>query len=105
RFNAQQRANTQMRNVGSANDAQLYNLQQKQRIADANVDVANRQQDANVGAVKSHYGMRADKAAAVANALTGQATNLQKQAQNTRDTWANIGKGASQGMASLGQYM
>jgi len=100
RFNVQNQQNVANTNVQNRNTAQQQNLSNQQNVANSNVDVANRQETANKGLYQQDFNNRMTKAQASANALTGQASNLQAAANATGSMWGDIGAGVGKaGMA------
>lgn len=104
-FNTQQRIANQQRNVGAQNQAQYYNLGEKQRVSDSNAGIANQQELHNKGLYQQQYQDQLSKAGAMAGQYNTQAGQDYKNAQNTSNMWSNIGQGAGKGFAGLSQYM
>jgi hypothetical protein len=96
RFNTQQQIGLQQRNVGSLNEAQLRNLQEQQRIQDANIAQQNAELQRQRAAEQQEYLNRLGAAQAGASALTGQAqtqvASAQQQAQNIQAVGSGIGQ-------------
>lgn len=95
-FNTQNRIGTQQRNVAGQNEANLYNLREKQRIADQNIDLTNRQEVHNKGLYQQRFENEMRRAQAIANAASGVAQQYNNQANATAAMWAGIGGGAGQ---------
>ena len=94
-FNAANQQSVGSRNVGARNIAQQANLQNLQNIMNQNVDTRNQQQKFNrIDLAQQRYENQRQLAAMKAAALGGAAGQDQERAQNTRDSWSSIGKGA-----------
>ncbi len=84
KFNA---ANTQqvgLANTAANNAAQATNLQNKQNVANSNVDLSNQQQQYNKGLIQQNFNNKLNKASAVGNLAKNQAnqSNLSNAADN-----------------------
>ena len=93
RFLMQNSIDRQARNVGKLNEAQKANLAEQQRIADANAQMANQENQRQAAAKSSDFQNKLALASAKAGAYTGQQQYHQQQAQNTAQQYANIGSG------------
>lgn len=104
RFNIENQRGVQQRNIGSKNVAQQFNLQEAQRIADANTQMQNQakqqarewaRQDAlaKMGATQAAAGMK-----------MGAANMANQQAQQRAQMWSGIGQGVGAGASGIGQY-
>lgn len=102
KFNTALTNQQRMSNVDALNQAQLLNLQNQQRIADANVGLANQRTLQNVGAVQQNLqnqlGLGQAKAGA-AGTYAGQLTDeaRRKEAENAQK-WAGIGGAVDTGI-------
>ncbi len=81
KFNAANKQQVNLTNVGANNQAQATNLASKQNIANANVDQANKQQQYNKELLQQNFGNQMNKAQGVASAKTAQA----QQANDDRE--------------------
>jgi len=96
KFNATNQQNQMNLNVGARNEAQLANLQNKQNIANANVDIANTQESVNKGLTQQDFENQYKKAGGVATAFQNQAEMQNKQAiEKRKSTDQLIGTGVS----------
>jgi hypothetical protein len=84
------------RNVDRGNQAQAWNLQNQQRIMDANAAGRNQASDVNRTAGQRTFQNQIARAGGVQGALTGQASGLQDQANATRNMWGGLAQGVSQ---------
>lgn len=99
-FNVQNQQNVANQNIASRNAAQQYNLGNAQNISNANNDTANKEEVSNKGLYQQNFNNQMTKAQAQANALTGQASNLNASANATGAMLGNIGAGLGKaGMA------
>jgi hypothetical protein len=104
RFNALQRAAVQQRNVGGMNEAQLRNLAERQRIAEKSIDIQNKQQQYNKELLQQEYLNKMTQAGAKGDILTGQASDLTKQAAGAAQQGASIGKSIGDVVSAGGSY-
>jgi hypothetical protein len=91
--NIQNQQSVGQRNVASKNAAQQANLANAQKIMDANALLHNQQQQYNKELLQRDYNNRLQIAQARANAMTGQASNLQGQAANIAGSWGQTLQG------------
>ena len=103
KFLQQNAIDRQQRNVGSLNNAQLANLQEQQRIADANTAMKNQELQRQAEAAAQNYRDKLAAAQAKANAYTGQQQYYQAQAQNTAQQMAGIGSALGTGISGYTQ--
>lgn len=87
----------QSRNVAAKNLAAASNLANKQNLSNANVDIANKQQQYNKGLAQQTFNNQMTKASGLAGQYTGQATAAQ---QAGADQAAATGKMA-QGLGTM----
>ncbi len=80
-FNTQNAQAVQQRNVGTQNAAQAANLENNQKVSNANTDTYNKQEQYNKGLSQQNYENQMQKAQAEANAYTGAASNANQQQQ------------------------
>lgn len=90
----------QSRNVDRNNDAAAANLTNEQRIAEMNTNMANQEKLRQNEATGQYYDRKLGYAGAKANALTGQASNYQQQADKTAAMYSGIGQGVGQGVSA-----
>lgn len=103
-FNTQNRRDVQMRNIGAKNVAGATSQEEKQRIAEANIDLRNKEQIYNKELLQQKFENEYRKAGGQATALGSQANNLLAGAANAGESWMNIGSGAGKlgaGLAGL----
>ena len=93
----------QQNNTSALNQAQQYNLQEQQRIADANVQQANAEKLRQVAEQGSLYDRSLGYAGAKAGALTGQANYAGQQAANTANSYSQMGSAIGSAAGSYGQ--
>lgn len=101
RYNAQNSQNVAATNTGAKNQAQATNLQNAQNIANMNTQNANQQQMHNKGLIQQNFQNQMNLAGAKANAMTGNAQQLNQQAANTAGQYATIGQGVGNILASF----
>ncbi len=102
RFLAENSIARQQRNVASLNQAQAMNLQEQQRIAEANIQQANQEKLRQVAEQGSLYDRTLGYKQAKANALTGQAGTYGANAAATAQGYAQMGAGVGQAAGTLG---
>lgn len=100
-FNSQNAQGVQSRNVNNQNNAQLQNLTNRQNIANANVDIANKQQANNKGLLQNQFSNQMNIAKGMAGQYGEQADASDKQAAQTAAMWGGIGQGVG---GALGAY-
>lgn len=97
RFNTSNQQNIQMRNIAAKNAAQLRNLENQQRLSDANIGLSNQQSMFNQFTLpQQQYDNAMRKAQATSAARSGQAQFLGQQAQNQQQATQNVLQGAGQ---------
>jgi hypothetical protein len=102
RFNTQNRQSVNSANTGIGNAAQYANLAAAQSLADRNTDLGNQQTKYNeIDLLQNRYNNQFNTAAAKANALNGQASNLKQSAQNTQAFASGMGKAVDEGAAQI----
>jgi hypothetical protein len=70
-----------------------------------NVEIANRQQDANTRAVSDNFNSQATIALNQSNALKNQAAIQMQEAGQIQQMLTGVGAGAGQGFSALGNYL
>lgn len=93
RFNTGNLINQQQRNVGAQNTSQQYNLTNKQNISNANVQQDNDESRRQLEAKRQQWLDSLAQAQAKANALTGQASSLEKSGDRKAKSGVDIGTG------------
>lgn len=93
-FDTQNQIGRQQRNISTANQAQSANLGNLQSISNSNVNQANQELARQKVAQQQTFDDQMRLGQARANALLGQASNLNDQADKTAQGWTNIGAGA-----------
>jgi hypothetical protein len=105
-FNANMLAGSRQRNVERGNAARLTNLQERQRISDQNVGLANQEQTHNKGLIQQKFNNQLQKVSGASNALTNQANQLGNQAQQSANAAANFFQGGIKaGATAYDEYM
>lgn len=100
-FNTANSRETLARNAAAKNAAKQFNLENAQRISDENVGLSNQQQVYNKELKQKEFENTLQKEQSVANAMTGQASQLTKDAGTTAAKWAGVGQGVGQIGAGL----
>jgi hypothetical protein len=95
RFNAGQQQSVQQRNVGALNEAQLRNLQEKQRIADEQNRLRNSQQMYNKELLQKQFQNQVDIGQAMAGGYQQRANQYNSDAASQLAGGANLGSGIS----------
>jgi hypothetical protein len=103
RFIEQNAMSRQSRNVESLREAQRRREQQAMQVATANTQMSNAERLRQVEAQRQYWRDKMDRATALGNAYSGQATNLQNQAGRTEQMWTGIGSGIGQLGPSVGK--
>lgn len=93
RFNTQNALGVQNYNVGAQNSAQQANLQNAQRVSDANALMSNQEAQRQAQAKQAYWNSLFGLAGAKANALNGQATQVNANAAATGQSYTNIAGG------------
>lgn len=101
-FNVANQIAQQARNVNSKNQAQAANLQNDQNISNANTSAGNAELQRQVAAQHQMWQDQMTAAQSKANALNGQATQARQEAQNTAQSWQNIGAGVAGAAGAIG---
>lgn len=102
RFLAENSIARQQRNVSTLNQAQLANLQEQQRVADANAQLYNQEKQRQVQEQGSLYDRTLGYKQAKASALTGQAQYHGQQAANTAQSFGQMGAGVGSAAGAIG---
>lgn len=101
-FNTANRQQVQAANVGATNQAAMRNLSEKQRIAENNVALKNREQEYNKGLIQQRFQNQVQKAGGTAQQYNQIAQAQQQDAANEGQMWGNIiGAGAQLGGAAM----
>lgn len=95
KFNAQNALAIQSRNIAARNAAARMNLENKQRVMDANTAMRNNEVLRRNNARQDFWLNQMMKQKALADAKLGQASIYQGQAANTAQGWQRIGSGAA----------
>lgn len=102
RFNAENAAAVQQRNVGSKNAAQAANLSEKQRMADTNTQVENLERQRMNEAKRDFYNDKMNLATAKNNIRAGQASQAVQAGQNKANMFQGIGTTVGGSLAGYG---
>lgn len=105
RFNAANAQQVQGSNVGAQNQAQYYNVGQRQQLANMNTQGTNEKAVRDAQAYQQNYQNQAQKAGATANALNNSANQSTQNAAQTQSTWTGIGQGVGQAAGGVGSYL
>lgn len=105
RFNIQNAVNRQQRNIGASNEAQQANLAQQQAIMNANAVQANQEKLRQAEAARQNWQDKLSYGSTMANAKTGQAAQLNQQADKTAQAWQTGGSAIGSGFGALSNYM
>lgn len=103
-FKAQNSGARQARNVASGNAADQYNLNRTNYVNDVNTQMANQEQLRQQQAQRQYWLDQLAQNQAKANALNGQASNVMAAANNTQQSWQNLGQGVGAVGTAYGQY-
>lgn len=101
KFNIQNQAGVQQRNIDRANTAQTSNLAQKQKTLDTNTTVENAERLRQVEAERQRWLDQSDLASKRANVRTGLSTTLRDQADATAQGYGNMGAGAGTALGAI----
>jgi len=102
-FNIQNQLSQQQRNVAAQNQARLRNLQERQRIGEAQAGQQNLQQQYNKELLQKQFQNRLTLAQGRAGIGGQQATQAGGAAQRAADMWAGIGSGVGDVATAFGQ--
>jgi hypothetical protein len=103
RFIDQNTMSRQARNVDALRDAQRRREQQAMQVGTANTQMANAERLRQVDAQRQFWSDKLSRAQALGNAYTGQASQLQKDADRTAGIFQGIGSGVGQGLGAYAQ--
>lgn len=92
--NVQNQQSVMNQNTSNMNDAQKFNLANRQRLADANTDTVNKQNTYNNTTLpQQNFSNQMQKATAQAGQANSQAQQQYQQASQTAGMWSGIGQG------------
>lgn len=103
-FLDQNAAARQQANTNAQNQANLYNLQRQQSVADRNTQQGNAELLRQQQAKEQYFQDQMAQANAKGNAYNGQANSLNNQASNQAQGWSNVMQGLGQAATAYGQY-
>jgi hypothetical protein len=104
RINNANRIGTQQRNVAGQNQANQWNVQNNQRIADANVGFNNQERTYNTTQLpQQNFNNQMNLASARAGANTAYGNQQANQAANTAGMYATIGQGVGGAFSAYNQ--
>lgn len=95
-FNTQNAQGVQTRNVQAKNAAQATNLENRQRIADANTGLFNEEQVHNKALHQQKFDNQMKKSGAMADAYTGGANQSNKDRERSDQQWGGAISGIGQ---------
>lgn len=98
RFLAENSIGRQQRNVGALNQAQMLNLEEQQRIADANVNQANLEAQRQSAEKGKQWDRKLNQAGGKATADQAMAQYYTGQAQRTSDQYVGAGNAVATGV-------
>jgi hypothetical protein len=101
KFNVANRQDVQQRNIGSKNAAENQLQVLKQGLEEKRVDTANQQEIHNKELIQQDFENKLQKAMAVANAETGQASMYNAQGKAKAANTAAIGQNVSSGIGNM----
>ena len=105
KFLFQNAAGRQQRNIDRLNAAQMANLENKQRIANANIDLYNKELQRQQAEKGNYWDRKFGKAKAMAGQETDMAGYYQGQGDRTAGQYAQIGGGIGTGLSSYMDYL
>lgn len=100
-INNQNRIGTQQRNVAGQNQANAWNVQNAQNIANQNTGFTNQERMYNNQLPQQKFNNQMTLASARAGANTNYGNQQAQQAANTAAGWAQMGQGVGQGFTAL----
>lgn len=103
-FNTRNSQSVASSNADRMNNAQKYNLDLQQKVADQNVGVNNQQELHNKGLYQQQFQNQAQKAAGASGQYGNMANQYSSNADRTAGMWSGIGQAVSQGVGAYGQY-
>lgn len=103
RFNASMLADTNRRNVASQNAAQNQNLAQRQKYADLNTEMGNKERAYEVDQANQNWERKFRVAQAKGNARSGQANTFIDQGNNAASLAAGLSSGLSKAALAYGE--
>lgn len=102
RFNTTNMQDVQQRNIGSQNRAAEMNLNDKQRISDANTNLGNQEQKYNNELLQQQFENESKVAAGKSGQYGQQAQGAIQQGQQMGNVFSNIGQAGAGAAASAG---
>lgn len=102
RFNTQSDISRQTRNVSGLNDAQIRNLQEKQRLADTNTGMANQEAQRQMAEKANVWRNKLAYSNAKGGIYGEQADQRLKEGAAAAQGWQQMGVGVAQGVAGIG---
>lgn len=103
KFNMQNRAGVQARNIASRNRAQESNLNNAQRIRDNNTNMRNNELLRQREAERQYWQDQMTRAQMRAGAYQGQSANHSNNANRTANQWVGAGRGIAEGVSAYNQ--
>lgn len=91
-------------NTSANNNAQQYNVGNRNRVNEANVNLGNEQTKYNSQLPQTIYNNNLQKATAGANALNSSAQGSMQNAANTQSMYSGIGQGVGTGLGGVANY-
>ncbi len=102
RFNVSNQISRQTRNLGQLNEAQIANLREKQRIADANIAMVNAEKQRQMQEKANVWKNKLNLAGLKGGVYGEQADQRLKEGAQNAQGWQQMGQGVSQAISSLG---
>jgi hypothetical protein len=99
-FNTANLRDVNAANVGLQNQAQQSNLAAKQKVADQNTEVQNKQDLYNSGLIQQQFDNSAKQLAGATGQFANQAKSIQSQGENIGNSISNAGTGINQALTA-----
>jgi hypothetical protein len=100
-FNVRNRQQVNYNNTNAINDANRFNLTNKQEIMNRNTGLTNEQQRHNKQLLVDDYNRKFQAALGHANAINGQASNLESQSARNAQGFSDAMAGAAQAAPAI----
>lgn len=103
-FDISAKRDIEQRRAAQETAARQYAIQNQQRLADINTQMANMETQRQAQAQRQYWLDQQARAQTQAGAMLGQSQMYQQQAQAQQQSWGQIGGAAAGGLSALGQY-
>lgn len=104
KFDISARRDIEQRRAAQETAARQYAIQNQQRLADINTQMANMETQRQAQAQRQYWEDQLSRNRMIAGAQMGQGQMYQQQAQGTQQSWGQIGGAVAGGLSALGQY-